>query len=452
MLKPSNFMVLFYLIKDPIEEPLDYKIYLHSSGSHWSQTFVTTSSMITDYQFHKLEAPYETQCHKYEPNDSQSNCLNHCYLQQYVKHLGCRPLDDPLAVLSLKESAYKPNIKHCPLRFQKEHADSIKNISYICLAQCPGSCYSELFIAHSLTLDVIDQTRYGSPTIKLKYAQQSTNKIVYYPKLDFTNLIISLINVINFWHGTTILQLIRGPFSYISKIIANYLTKIKWLILIDQFLIFLNRHNCINATIVCSKVFYIKVENLIRKYVSKYIFILITDMLLIYMIFDAIISYLHFDTIKQIDCVQDDIDLPAFTFSFSFGNELRDRQEMKKLHECFSLPKITKSHEIYNLRMDDYTNRQVKCWMMGRILNPNTIFHHNNFNMSLDQFWINRKNFSIINEINSISIDTKDHKYVVKSISILVDNLNLPMSNKGKLTLFQFSQREKVSHCKSLLK
>ena len=56
---------------------------------------------LTRYEFHRLPKPYDTQCHEYSANDTQSHCLNKCYQKAYESRYKCIPKQNSLLIVRL---------------------------------------------------------------------------------------------------------------------------------------------------------------------------------------------------------------------------------------------------------------------------------------------------------------------------------------------------------------
>ena len=59
--------------------------------THWMRSLLSSSQFIDEYQFRKLEPPFDTNCYDYSQHISQSICLNDCYINRYQTRLGCLP-------------------------------------------------------------------------------------------------------------------------------------------------------------------------------------------------------------------------------------------------------------------------------------------------------------------------------------------------------------------------
>ena len=77
-----------------------------------------------------------------------------------------------------------------------------------CSKQCPNGCNETIYLTYNSKIYTLDQFMTENNVTKIKYGQQNVNMVIYSPKLLLYDLIIALTNIINFWHGITIMQFI----------------------------------------------------------------------------------------------------------------------------------------------------------------------------------------------------------------------------------------------------
>ena len=140
-------------------------------------------------------------------------CLNDCYLD-YYRRLECRPSTLGLGVIAVTDDGYDPDISVCS--DDKSEANDTYLDMY-CSTQCPDPCFDQLLLLYETKLDSMDQYMTSSNVIKLRYAEPHKQLIKHIPKTTLFGLIIALTNLLNFWHGLSILELIMLPFQLIKN-------------------------------------------------------------------------------------------------------------------------------------------------------------------------------------------------------------------------------------------
>jgi hypothetical protein len=83
------------------------RLYIHSSESmpsltHYDWTPITyyTNVEFSEYNFKKLEYPYDTHCRKYN-NKTRAECLNECYKREQIANKNCIKNEELLFVLNV---------------------------------------------------------------------------------------------------------------------------------------------------------------------------------------------------------------------------------------------------------------------------------------------------------------------------------------------------------------
>ena len=96
---------------------LGYSQYIHSPDSIpslSSHSMFDDSVLITEYEFKRLEPPFDTNCFDYK-NSTKSECLNDCYIEYYYKNMSCIPDKHFLISVDIEFKTNKTEIKFCPI-------------------------------------------------------------------------------------------------------------------------------------------------------------------------------------------------------------------------------------------------------------------------------------------------------------------------------------------------
>jgi hypothetical protein len=217
------------------------RLYIHSSESMASLSYydrISTDQILynsfieakfSEYNFKKLEYPYDTDCRKYG-NNSRTECLNECYIREQIKSQNCINNEEFLIMFKINENGLEPDIQFCLNEHNLKNDSFLANQMIFCSKECPVSCEEQLFIVESSE----------SVTRELKYLQRNIRNvnlntyknynidIIHSPDILFLQYIIGVANLISLWHGldlTTIMDLI---FSFILKLLMK--TKIEIII------------------------------------------------------------------------------------------------------------------------------------------------------------------------------------------------------------------------------
>src|SRR6185437_12985750 len=96
------------------------------------------------YLLKRLPKPYDTQCYEYSGNETQFQCLDKCYENEYQRKFRCIPKYNSLLTIQLHKYNSN-NINFCSNIY-------INNGSYVndqtheyCKSKCPVNCLENLF-------------------------------------------------------------------------------------------------------------------------------------------------------------------------------------------------------------------------------------------------------------------------------------------------------------------
>jgi hypothetical protein len=204
------------------------KFYIHSSGLlpslipsevienefHGGEKY-----QISEYRFRKLEYPYDTNCHNYG-NKTRADCINQCFLNQYMEELNCIPQSESLLTIIVGEDFLQPNVSFC----LEEDRNKIKsfNESDYCYENCSNSCDEQYFYVNSFQKDI------GEVKFDLDSYQNYYIEVTYTPKMVLTQYIVTIINSMSLRYGINFRYLVNkiiGLSSSLSRSIFSYLYK-----------------------------------------------------------------------------------------------------------------------------------------------------------------------------------------------------------------------------------
>ena len=186
--------------------------------------------MLSKYIFSKLPLPYDTKCHDYGKGN-QFDCLNRCFMEAYLDKLSCLPTSPGLFTINLSDEHQINQYSFC----SNQSIDSIMNVNkkikpkcdHICEVPCIDVYYKTEFIP------VLTMERYNSKTNKghglyFQLRDQFYWNVKWSPKVTFFNLIISLMNILGFWHGFSFSQCLEFLKSLITRIIVTIEVHLKF--------------------------------------------------------------------------------------------------------------------------------------------------------------------------------------------------------------------------------
>ena len=167
---------------------------------------------LTRYDFIRQPPPYDTQCHNYG-NRSRFDCLNNCYHDQYMKISRCIPFERSLYTFSMINKTEYQSLRFCRIFTEIENSKIIRP----CEFQCQISCKDTKFISFE------EKREYRN--IKIKFHDQDNYMINYEPNMNIFRFLISAINLVSSFYGTTIFDIMfifKNLITYIlSKIIIT---------------------------------------------------------------------------------------------------------------------------------------------------------------------------------------------------------------------------------------
>jgi hypothetical protein len=211
------------------------RFYIHSSESmaslsyyDWISTdhafinsFIETKYI--EYNFKKLEYPYDTDCTKYA-NNSRTECLNECYIREQIKSQNCIINEEFLLMFKINANGLEPDIQFCLNEHNLKNDSFLANQMIICSKECPVSCEEQLFIVEpSNSLKVRFDTELKKSIRKLNLTTYKSYyiNITHSPNILFMQYIIGVANLISLWHGLDFTTIMDKIFSFIHKLLMK---------------------------------------------------------------------------------------------------------------------------------------------------------------------------------------------------------------------------------------
>ena len=168
------------------------EIYLTDDNVYYGNSFVLKLSR---YEFERLPKPYETNCHNFG-NSNRFQCLNDCYFNAYMNRIKCIPNYNSLLTIDLSNYSHYIFCQND----DKQRINKInRDINIECKIICPDSCKDILFLAKYQGWKVLEDQK-----IFINFEENYYHVIKYLAKMTFLQMIISLVNVSNAWHGMSI--------------------------------------------------------------------------------------------------------------------------------------------------------------------------------------------------------------------------------------------------------
>ena len=91
-----------------------YSFTLNSIPSLSSHSKFEDSVILSEYEFQRLEPPFDTNCFDYK-NSTKSECLNDCYIEKYYQNMSCIPDKHFLISVDIEFKMNKTELKFCPV-------------------------------------------------------------------------------------------------------------------------------------------------------------------------------------------------------------------------------------------------------------------------------------------------------------------------------------------------
>ena len=178
-----------------------------------TEHFAQTTIKVRRYDFSRLARPYETQCHDYGLSD-RSQCLNQCYEKQYILRLKCIPFDNSLYSFDYNNDTEFNAKTFCLSNDRKLVSETNCEAIKSCDSQCRTPCSETLFTSESFT-------RNSDFDDVIAVNKEYRNIIEYLVRMSLFDLMITAINLINSWYGTTLIDLIVYLKNYLKLLITN---------------------------------------------------------------------------------------------------------------------------------------------------------------------------------------------------------------------------------------
>ena len=166
----------------------------------------------------KSPKPYDTQCQQYSES-SQDVCLNQCYMKSYLDKYKCIPSENKYHTI------YVENInetKFCNSSLISENFEKfmLDNCEHTCRTPCEEYFYENIVY--------VKQTKpaHEEKVIQFLITKMFYTKINMIPKILFIDLIVKIFNIMNLWHGTNLISLLKR----MSKIIEFHTRKFRRII------------------------------------------------------------------------------------------------------------------------------------------------------------------------------------------------------------------------------
>jgi hypothetical protein len=185
----------------------------------------------SEYNFKKLEYPYDTYCRIYEKK-TRAECLNDCYIRIQNESNNCILNDEFLILFNITTNGLEPNMQFCLNDSNFKNNSFFGNQSKFCKKECPVSCEEQIFIVESsrdrLTAEGDDDLSLRK--LNLNFYKSYYIDINYSPNMLFLQYIIGVANLMSLWHGIDF-TLIRDTFF---RFIVKFLMWTKIEIIINQ--------------------------------------------------------------------------------------------------------------------------------------------------------------------------------------------------------------------------
>jgi hypothetical protein len=202
-------------------------LYIHSTESmpslshyDWINSYLMSIHELefSEYNFKKLEYPYDTDCTKYE-NKTRAQCLNDCYIRKQIKSKKCVKNEEFLIMFNINKNGFEPDIKFCSNDRNLKNNSFLKNQMNFCYKECPVSCEEQIFIIESSRQSLI----YSDLTTKanLNFYKNYYIDIKYSPNMLF----IGVANLMYLWHGLDFASIRDQFFTFIVFLLNK--TKVK---------------------------------------------------------------------------------------------------------------------------------------------------------------------------------------------------------------------------------
>ena len=152
----------------------------------------------------RLEKPYDTECQDYG-DSNQIDCVNKCCMDVYRNNLDCLPNMNKYHTIILNSSNFHDERKlFCPDQLINNITNIEKSIQQYCDGLCGSPCmeifYHANVVAKEKSIIVLAMNFY--------FQEKFYRKIEYTPKMSLIEFFINLVNIWNFWHGTSFIQVI----------------------------------------------------------------------------------------------------------------------------------------------------------------------------------------------------------------------------------------------------
>ncbi len=242
------------------------KFYIHSSESMASLSYYdrinsdpifSINAEFSEYNFKKLEYPYDTDCRKYG-NKSRTECLNECYIREQIKSQNCIKNEEFLIMFKINANGLEPDIQFCLNEHNLKNNSFLANQMIFCSNECPVSCKEQLFIVESSN-QKFDSKETKIRKLNLNIYKNNYIDINYSPNMLFMQYIIGVANLISLWHGLDFTTIMNQIFSYILKLLMK--TEIE--IIINRIVEILMDYSLLrNFIAILSRTFKSMVKNL----------------------------------------------------------------------------------------------------------------------------------------------------------------------------------------------
>jgi hypothetical protein len=232
--------------------------YYDRISTDWISHFSFIETKFSEYNFKKLEYPYDTDCRKYA-NNSRTECLNECYIREQIKSQNCINNEEFLIMLKINVNGLEPDIQLCLNEHNLKNDSFLANQMIFCNKECPVSCEEQLFIVESSnSLRVINIGR-NIRKLNLNTYKNYYIDIIHSPNILFMQYIIGVANLISLWHVLDFTTIMDQIFSFILKMLMK--TEIE--IIINRIVgIFMDYSLLRNFIIILLKTFKSMAKNL----------------------------------------------------------------------------------------------------------------------------------------------------------------------------------------------
>ena len=215
---------------------LKNKLYIHEKSSFPSastmsivnilknqpEEYEEMTTIIKKMNIIKIPAPY-SDCKNFEKFPTRDICLNECYIDAFISEINCLPNVNKYHTIVL-DNIFKKDIKFCKYIEYNESFET--NILRKCNWKCGSFCSTNFYNVEILKEPDYEALFTSKEKFKFKIQDKLHTIVKFEPKLIFQDFIINMFNIVNLWHGTSLINLM-DRIKIITILSTNFLKKFK---------------------------------------------------------------------------------------------------------------------------------------------------------------------------------------------------------------------------------